>query len=167
MAPQGKSQQVKNYIVVGLVIVAMIVAYFRFFHGKNRPQAGPEPVPAASAKIDLSQLRESAQIKVSRPEWSPPESYIPIERDIFAPVKKEIQEEDEVPAETQLETAPPPLNLALQGTIVTSSKRLAIINGQFLRMGDAVGEYEIVGIEKNRVILSRGDRRWEIEMGAP
>jgi len=164
---QDKSAQVKNYIVVGLVIVAMIVAYFRFFHGKNRPQPGPEPVPAASAEINLSQLQAAAQMKVSRPEWSVPGPYRPIERDIFAPVKKEVQEQTAASAETQIETTPPPLDLALQGTIVTASKRLAIINGQFLRIGDAVGEYEIVGIEKNRVVLGRGDRRWELEMGRP
>jgi len=169
LAPQDKSKRVKNCIVVGLVLVAMIVAYFQFFHGKGRPQAGLEPVPAATGRIDLSQLGEPARIKESRSEWSAPGPYHPLDRDIFAPVKKEVREQSQAPTETRMETTAPPLDLALalQGTIVTSSKRLAIINGQFLRLGDSVGEYEIVGIEKNRVLLAQGDRRWELKLGGP
>jgi len=167
LAPQDKSKRVKNFIVVGLVIVAMIIAYFQFFHRKGRPQAGLETVPAASARIDLSQLRESAQIQESKPGWSAPGPYHPLDRDIFAPMKREVPEQAVSPTETQVETTPPPPDLALQGTIVTSSKRLAIINGQFLRLGDTVGEFEIVGIEKNRVLLARDDRRWELKLGEP
>lgn len=59
------------------------------------------------------------------------------------------------------EAAPPapPLNVELKGTIVGGNEPLALINDKFVRLGEKVGEYQVIGITPSAVHLKAGDHR--------
>ncbi len=46
--------------------------------------------------------------------------------------------------------------MTLKGTIVGGKRPIAIINDRFVRMGDRIGDYQVVEIDKDRVTLRSG-----------
>ncbi len=54
-----KSEKIKIYIIIVLVFVAAIVAYFRFMHKKNGANVDIAGLPQKQVKLDVSQIQET------------------------------------------------------------------------------------------------------------
>ena len=84
-------------------------------------------------------------------------------RDIFkepvmpAPKKPEPTEEIE-------KTPEPPPPMTLKGIIVGGKRPIAIINDRFLRIGDMMGGYQVVEINKDIVRLNSGNNEIVLEV---
>lgn len=50
----------------------------------------------------------------------------------------------------------------LHGTILGAERRVALVNGAVLELGDRIGEAELVGIDAGRVILAEDDAELEL-----
>ena len=62
-----------------------------------------------------------------------------------------------LPPAGQTVSRPTP-SLNLKGTIVGGERPIAIINDQFLRQGDQIGEFKVVNIGKKEVVLNSDER---------
>lgn len=166
---QLKRAQIKIYIVIGLVILALIVAYFRFFYKKGDTQAGPATPAASTAlttQITVPQVSENIRSTGGKEKMQPEASFSPVVRDIFAPLIIPSTTEPKPGALDQaMGVTKMGPNLSLDGTIVGRSKRLAIINGRFVRQGEMIGEYKVVSIGEKMVRLSLGSDIFELKMG--
>lgn len=49
--------------------------------------------------------------------------------------------------------------IILQGIIVSSKRRLALINDHYVKVGDMIGEDKVESIEKNSILLSRSGQK--------
>ncbi len=69
------------------------------------------------------------------------------------------------PEQNQMEEIPePPPPMTLKGTIVGGKRPIAIINDRFVRMGDRIGDYQVVEIDKDIVKLSSGNNEIVLEV---
>jgi hypothetical protein len=85
-------------------------------------------------------------------------------RDIFTPVQLPT---DSKPL-TPVETSPVPIGvLELKGTIIGGKAPMAVINDKFVRMGEKIGEYQIVKIDPNEVVLRSGSQEKVLQVIAP
>lgn len=179
--PQSKAEQIKLYVIIGLMVVAAVVAYFSFFHKKKASVAPPAPgaLTAGAAagltvpEIKIKQIKSTILAKAQAPE--PGDIVL---RDIFSPLRwpKSAQAQPEVvePDETEvddmelemaetwldeellLQPKPfPPVKLL--GTLIGGKKPIAIIDDRFMRPGDAINEYKIVKITPDEVLLKYDD----------
>lgn len=160
---ENKSEQIKLYILIGVAIGAAVIAYFRFVH-KKKPRATAPP-PTTSSLV-LSGLPE-VKIPEKTARWLETpmrESLMPVIRDIFTPLYWPKKEE---PPPVVAEEEPKPKSLPplkLTGTIVGGRKAMAIINDQFFRIGDWIGDYRIIKIIKNQVLLTANDHEIVLEV---
>lgn len=156
-----KGDQVKIFLLVLVSVVFVTVGYFRFFHKKTKAVAtqAPKAVPMAQqhfsgVKVDIPQNTR----KVVATEMEIVRSVI---RDIFSPEeptpRKQLQ--SSVPR-----AAPPPPSFRLGGTIVGGKNPMAIINGEFVGVGQQIGGYRVVRIGKDDVLLESGDSKIVLEM---
>ena len=183
MADINKKDKIKIYIVIGLSVVLLISGYFRLIHPrikrgssviKPKGQALQNKASMASPAVKIPKNEpstESLRAEISPNEQqneSPITDMLKIEsqheppaelnakedfqsdiRDIFAgPV--DVFAKDESQPEEQPKPPPP---MKLKGTIVGGKKTIAIINDQFVRLRDWIGDYQIVKITKDRVFL--------------
>ncbi|GAJ11370.1 unnamed protein product [marine sediment metagenome] len=159
---QGKKgEQIKVYIIIGLALVAAIVGYFRFVHKKPTRDADRTPPAVSIARFDVSQV-EINNTRNARWREPPVNEALPVVlRDIFVPLKspKKAQRRP-----TEQKPSKPLPSLKLSGTIVGGKRPVAIINDQFVRIGDWIGEYKVVRIGKKEVLLDSGNRKIELEM---
>lgn len=159
---QGKKgEQIKVYIVIGLALVAAIVGYFSFIHKKPTRDADRTPSTAPIARFDVPQV-EMKNTRNARWREPPVNESLPVVlRDIFAPLKspKKVQRR-----RTAQKPSKPLPSLKLRATIVGGKRPIAIINDQFVRIGDWIGEYKVVRIGKKEVLLDSGNRKIELEM---
>ncbi|MDP2647540.1 MAG: hypothetical protein Q8P24_21635 [Desulfobacterales bacterium] len=155
-----KSEKVKTFIVIGLAVLMVVLAYFRFFHGKSKTRVTPRPpapvsatsalptvavnVPATPGSSHLTGKMPDKPLSMNiRDIFSPMTAFIPLE------TKKEKADPD-----TKTQEPPKPLTqLKLMGTIVEGENPMAIINDQFVRPGDQIGGYEVTKIDKSSVHL--------------
>ena len=161
---EKKSEKIKLYLVVGLAVVFLIMAYFQFF----RPEAGTEvnaalqELPSAEqASMDIRQVIEQKSRTVNDRRTPVPEQMRAVVRDIFSPQaapKKRGTLSRERDARDSGES------LKLGGTIVGGEKPIAIINDQFFRKGDWIGEFRIVSIGAKDVVLDSGDQKLSLEI---
>ncbi|MDD3296342.1 MAG: hypothetical protein PHU64_03170 [Candidatus Omnitrophica bacterium] len=54
--------------------------------------------------------------------------------------------------------------LAVQGIIYSKDLPLAIINGEVVKQGDYIGDYNVVQIEVKRVILKKGNESFTLTL---
>jgi hypothetical protein len=67
-----------------------------------------------------------------------------------------------------VETSPVPIGvLELKGTIIGGKAPMAVINDKFVRMGEKIGEYKIVKIDPNEVVLRSGSQEKVLQVIAP
>jgi hypothetical protein len=85
-------------------------------------------------------------------------------RDIFAPVQLPTDSEALIRAE---QTPGPSGVLKLKGTIISGKIPMAIINDKFVRMGERIGEYQIVRINPNEVLLRSGSQEKILQILTP
>ncbi|MDL1963585.1 MAG: hypothetical protein LWW98_04445 [Deltaproteobacteria bacterium] len=158
--PEKKNKPIQIYIVIGLSLVLVIMGYFRFIHNKSIFDADHNLPAAGSAQFDIALVEINKPQKNSMhalPVNEPLSIYI---RDIFAPLKSKaaIQSTKQAPSTT------PVLSLKLKGTIVGGGIPIAIINDQFVRVGDVIANYKVVKIVGNRVFLASGNRQKILEV---
>ena len=157
-----KSDKIKIYITLGLALVLVITGYFRVIRPRTKGTANATASrPAAPVvqipKVKIETPRKKEKIKKKQ---NPIYSMSSMVRDIFTepavpePVKEKKEEEKKL-------SLPPS---ALKGTIVGGENPVAIINGKFLRMGDWIGDYQVVRIDKNEVLLSAGNHEVVLEV---
>ena len=157
-----KSDKIKIYITLGLALVLVITGYFRVIRPRTKGTANATASrPAAPVvqipKVKIETPRKREKIKKKQ---NPIYSMSSMVRDIFTepavpePVKEK-KEEEKKPS------LPPS---TLKGTIVGGENPVAIINGKFLRMGDWIGDYQVVRIDKDAVLLSAGNHAIVLEV---
>jgi hypothetical protein len=148
-------KQVEFYAVVALVIVAAIVAYFRFF---RRPTGAPRvdsDDAIAESTLEIPELpgwvADGAVVaSQERPAYTPPP------RDLFArAIVKETSSGEPDPVRRSPDGLP-----VLTGTMQGKGGRvLAIVNGQIIGVGGKVDGYTVTRIKEGEVVLERGDKR--------
>lgn len=168
--PTKRSEKIKQYIVIALAVVAVVVAYFRFFHKGTPPRADVAARPQPQGKVNLQKAEKP------RPQM-PPAAPFPVEdflnpdvRDIFEPGVLPPDPGVEKKAEGEKGAGPkaaPTVGLDLQGTIIGGKSPLAIINNKFFRVGEKIGSYRIVAIAPNTVYLKAGRHQKVIRVLEP
>lgn len=159
-----KGEKIKSYILIGVLLMALLLAYFRFIHKKGPRPVTPTATPTTAAPLILPDVpRFRIQGKGDQKMEAPTrESLGTVIRDIFTPLSW--PKKKEPPPVTVEESKPKPLPvLELKGTIVGPKKAMAIINGQYYRIGDMIGDFRIVDISKNKVMLRSDDRQIDLE----
>jgi hypothetical protein len=159
--PEKKNKPIQIYIVIGLLLVIVIMGYFRFIHNKSisdddhaLPAAGTAQFNIDSVEINKPQKSSMYALPVNEPL----SIYI---RDIFAPLKSPVAAEIQFTKQT---SSTPVLSLKLKGTIVGGGIPIAIINDQFVRVGDVIANYKVVKIAVNRVFLTSGNHQKVLEV---
>jgi hypothetical protein len=158
---KNPGERVRIYLVVGLALILVALAYFRFFHKKPGRKQVPVPAVASTAysdapEIDIGQLQTTSNAKAIVQE--PRRAFI---RDIFAPLIS-------VPGAVLhpiAQGSPKQLSsFKLRGVIVGGGGAIAMINDQLLRTGEWIGEYQVVRIEKKAVFLASDSERIELKL---
>lgn len=158
---KNPGERVRIYLVVGLALILVALAYFRFFHKKPGRKQGPVPAVASTAysdapEIDIGQIQTTGRVKSTIQE--PRRAFI---RDIFAPlisVPGAVLHPIEQRSSKQLSS------FKLRGVIVGGGGAIAMINDQLLRTGEWIGEYQVVRIEKKAVLLASDNERIELKL---
>ena len=146
------SERIKLYIVIGLALVLVTLAYFRFVHKKPKssPSATPATTTAPATHLEFLQPGNVNLKDTRRREPFEGESKSTVIRDIFAPVKT-------LPRESRLAKAGTSSNLSgslqLKGVIIGGKNPIAIINNKLVRKGERIGDYTVVRVEKKEVFL--------------
>jgi len=159
-----KKEQIKLYVTLGLALVLIISGYFRIIRPKTKGTANATASrPAASAvqipKVKIETPRKKGKIKKKQGSVYSMSSRV---RDIFSePVVPEPVKERNEEKEEKKPSLPPS---TLKGTIVGGENPVAIINGKFLRMGDWIGDYQVVRIDKDAVLLSAENHEIVLEV---
>jgi len=164
-----RGEKIKLCLVIGLALVAAVVAYFRFIHKANGTAAKIAQSPPPQAKLDPAPVK-TTRLQRSRAFRQPLTEPLDMDiRDIFTPLQLPKKPEPPIqsrpftqskPVEKVPVVAPPalapPLNVELKGTLVGGNAPLAIINDKFVRLGEKVGDYQVVGITPTAVYLKAG-----------
>ena len=145
----------KIYIIIGLGIVFCLVGYYRFFSHRSSENAAaqtaaPSPSPAAPAAV--VEVR-SPEVPNGTAGGEPSQDVV---RDIFEAPK--IARAGDGKLQGIGPGAQSGTPLVLNGMISSGSTALAIINGQFERVGDQVAGYKVVRIGARDVLLKGEDR---------
>jgi len=159
-----KGEKIKLYLVLSLAVVAAIVAYFRFFHKK-----GPSALPTMSTVGTTGRAPADLEVpKIDFKSMSPKKLKNSVDRirkaveirDLFSP----LTDPDQDAARAKEPKEEPVPTFALSGTILGGGSPIAIINNQFLRLGDEIQGFKVQKIEKNRVQLNRDGRMVDLEV---
>ena len=160
--PKKTADQIKIYIVIGLLLSFAIVGYFRIFHGKTHPEATNTSL--ANSTADEFEMQVVEPVTWQQADWHArlaAEPLRPINRDIFFPAKplKRIK------SQPTMEKSPMPApKLKLRGTVVGAEKPIAIIDDQFIRTNEWIAGYKVVWIGKKMVVLDSGEKKLVLEM---
>ena len=165
-----KREKIKLMMVIGLSVVFVAIAYFRFM-----PRKGSSAVAASAAFVAAPQMAmPRVEIKNRQIAPAPRSTDVVmrrfVKRDIFAPLKIPFPENAEKnPSEQNTAMKPPPEptsrpSFKLGGTIVGGDKPIAIINNQFVHTGDSVSGFKVVRIGKFGVQLASKNRTIRLEM---
>ena len=160
----NKTEKIKLYVVIGLAFVAAIVAYFRFVHKGDQTGTDIVSPRPEEKRFKVSQIEKTKPKGVKVPRLSAADAPSTPLRDIFSPVQLPIESEPMISAE---QTPGPSTVLKLKGTIISGKIPMAIINDSFVRMGERIGEYQIVRIDPNEVRLTSGSQEKILQVLTP
>lgn len=156
----NNSQKAKMYLIFVLLIVLVVVIYFRFFRKRAGYAAYPAGSQVAVAPLEVPQLH-IPDLKTVRSSPSPVSGpTAALLRDIFTPSQSPLINELIKPHAGQ--PSRQAATLKLKGTIVGGDKAIAVINDQFVKTGDWLGEYRVVKIGKQEVVLNRGSQKMKL-----
>jgi hypothetical protein len=163
--PSDKRAKIEFLIVIGLALVLVIMAYFRFWHKKHIP--APDRPAAASSQTEPAAAETARHRQSDEPVYDRPmDIALPsIERDILQPLK--IPSAAAGRPKRNKPAKPKPVRVPdfkLGGTIVSGGESIAIINDRFLRKGDTIASFKVVRIEKDKVQLVSGTKNIELKM---
>jgi hypothetical protein len=146
-----KNEKIKIYVVTVLTLVLAALGYFRFLHKESTVVANIKPGTELPAGPDVPQVKIRDPAPDVRPYPTPEkETGRAFIRDIFAPLKPLLKK---ARRPTEQKSSKPAPALKLKGTIVGGGDSIAIINDQFIRKGDQIGEFSVVKIGKKEVLL--------------
>ena len=157
-----KSEKIKIYIGLALVLVLVVNGYFQFLHRKTQLVQGKKGLSPGPKKAI-----EPSKISIQKPKiiealGNIPEELIPFSiRNIFGPLKAPTgrKKEEKIP-----EAPPAPPSFKLKGTIAGGIKPIAIIDDQFVHLGDWIKDYQVVMIGKKKVRLDSGMKEIVLEI---
>ena len=155
-----KSDQIKLYAVIGLSLVLVVLAYFRFIHVKANQEEDPAKSTAPVVELDFLQIKAKSAKKEIALE---PTAHGPLQdiiRDIFSPLNSP----KKAAGQDRKQRLGPGASLKLAGTIIGGKRPIAIINDRFVRPGDWIGEFEVISIGKEGVQLDSGDKKIALEI---
>jgi hypothetical protein len=151
MMSEKKPERVKIYLIIALSIVLLVVVYFRFFHKKTTHAAVPVQYKASIAPMAVPQVELPSSQKDEGPKREGRAQARALPRDIFEPAKAPPQRETEPRPQ---EPARPTMALTLKGTITGGENPIAVINDKFVYTGDRIGDYEVLTIGNDEVVLT-------------
>ncbi len=164
-----KNERVKIFVAIGLALIMVVLCYFRLIHKKGtgtrdekKNQYNPPVAELDIPEVNTKMLRTSNWRKQQQGGQLPK-----LKRDIFANVKNKFLISSQETVESGSGTIMSPQKasgLKLTGTVVGGENPIAIINDQFVRVGDLIDEYTLVRIGKKEVILNMDDRIVKVEM---
>ncbi len=160
MMPEKKGERIKIYVLIFGAVAFVILGYFRFIHKK--PIAGEARTSSNTpfSQLQVPEVDIKIQQTIRRAELAVEEFMPALMRDIFSPANSTLAEK-----RTAEQPSGIPLSaMELKGTIVGGGKPLAIINDQFVGIGDWVGEYQVIRIGNKAVRLDSGQHQIELEM---
>ena len=159
-----KSEQIKLYMVIGLAVVFVILAYFHFTGAKsnNGEVVSPSVLPPSEqVKFAIPKTETKGPQICSYRESAVHGSIQTAIRNIFSPLADPEKAENQGREE---QSRNPGESLTLGGTIVGGKSPIAIINDQFVRTGDWIGDFRVVRIGKKDVLLDSGGRKMALEI---
>ena len=167
--PYKVGERVKQYLVVALALLAVVIAYFRFVHDGTKPSekiGSPPPKVVASKTYAIKKQRPQSIEKTVYALNKYKRTEI---KDIFMPptFPEPAQASARASAEVVEPRPEPTVTLELKGTIIGNSQPMAIINDKFVRIGEKVGDYEVVDITENTAYLKSGAHKKRIQMLTP
>ncbi len=138
-------KQQKQLIIIGVLVVVLALALVSNLKKKPKKKAAPLPKPDAASLAKSAPVVSAApaadagvlgeQIERTKLTWG---------RDPFS-----------VNTDKTFQLS----ELKLQGiSFGTDKKGFAFINGEIVQKGDKIGDYEVIDIEKERVLLKRGSQ---------
>lgn len=147
------SEKHKFYFLIVMAFVAGLIAYYRFFRtadtgGKQKPVAEISDQQSGPIPTSLAPQKGKNPIKAENNHGRRT-----ISRNIFEPAAPLTA----VPPPTSSPAQKAPLDMTLSGTIIGGDLSMAIINNQFVRQGQMVGQYKITRISPDKVYLSSKD----------
>jgi hypothetical protein len=161
-----KVEQIKLYVVIGLALLAGVLAYFRFLHQKPAKAACSQPSAFPVSQLLVPEVEAPILKSTVKKEPPPVEAPPVVLRDIFEPIRigqetpRKNQEDIPQPAEPN----PPRETFKLKGTLLGRGEPLAIIDHQIVRAGSQLGKYKVSRIRKNEVVLDWGHQKIVLEM---
>jgi len=159
--PGKTGQQIQIYVVIVLAVVFVILGYFQLFHEKADVEAKTITPVESDPEPDLNSIQTTIKSR-SHADAAPSfEPFQPIARDVFTSLKS--LKKEKVP-KRQTEKPEPLPPLRLKGTIVEGDRAIAIVNDQYLRIGDLIHGFKVVRIGKNVVLLDSDRRQLALEM---
>ena len=150
---EKKPERVKIYFIIALSILLLVLVYFRFFHKKTTHAAVPGRYQASVAQLALPQVELTISQKGQGSKKEGREKARALPRDIFEPAKAPRRRETQPPSQ---EPVRPTMSLKLKGTITGGENPIAVINDKFVYAGDRIGDYEVITIGKDEVVLTSG-----------
>jgi hypothetical protein len=166
---EKKKEQKKIYIAIGLALIMVVLCYFRFIHKKGTgisdKNKSPNYLPVAELDVPEVNIEMLKTVNWSKQQQGGP---LPIlKRDIFVNVKNKFiisSPESTERGRGAIKSPQIASGLKLTGTVVGGKNPIAIINDQFVRVGDLIDEYTLVSIGKKEVILNMDDRIVKVGM---
>jgi hypothetical protein len=180
-----KGENIKIVLVIALSLVLVISFYFRFIHAKVKEKEVLMNGPSA-AKRDINNRTKGRGGKVLSAHGGlniPKMNIAPLQeiqdlkpavngnvqtviRDIFMPLVSASRTSNVIDAQSGPEPSmpKPPPSYKLRGTIVGKKSSMAIIDDQFLRQGDWIGEFQVAAIGKKEVLLDSGKQKIILEI---
>ena len=149
-------EKIKLYVVIGLSVVAALLAYIRFV---RKPTQGPGSRPAPGVAESVYEIPElpawlsgdsPLRLAESFPYRRPP-------RDIFAPA-------DAASGKRRL-AGENGGRLRLSAVMMGPQGRLAVINNQVFGVGQHLGAYTVAEIGEREVVLLKGSTKLVLMMG--
>ncbi|MBI4633036.1 MAG: hypothetical protein HY742_04015 [Deltaproteobacteria bacterium] len=143
----------KLILIALLSLVFVLVAYVRFFHnagihGTSSPVA---PVGTFAAVLQPPGVGAGPGGETLDTNFPAPRT---ITRDIFAPGRVEFVAGGSKESPQGTGEAMPELMFKLSGVMADQGSAIAIINGKFLKKGDWIEEYQLIGIYDGKVVLN-------------
>ena len=164
-----KEQKQLTVIAVGVVVIAVVL----FFNSREKEEnggnsvseettgsAGKETAPDAPRKSRPSSspdIREKQQSALAKPYGRDPFTLASREPKVAVPKVA-------VPKVTDPKQATASLSLSAI-SIRDGAAPMAVINNSIARIGDKIGDVEVVGIYKDHVLLKKGGREYKLELG--
>lgn len=156
----SNSGKIKMHIVIALSVVFAVVAYFRFVHSKMTGFSGQRSSNTAIPQAQIPHVDIESLKNPIRPNSLAKGALGIVFRDIFSPPNLPALALEKPEEPEQEENGP---GMILTGTITGGNRAMAIINDQFLQVGDLIGEFRVISIEKNRVVVASGNEKISLE----